>query len=534
MRRSSRLAAALIAGALLVPALAAASVRTDASRIRKGLTQAQRSHWVKPDDAIVYRAQVSRALGDLRRLPPLRATVIANQLWEVGRQAGSYVSPRAAALFGTLRFNLDYLESHALPRTRVDVPDAAGVVYRWFGMQGFQLHPLADFGALNAAVTSGDPVATQALADALVARGVPRGATLRWEYYFPFGGGRPPWLSGMAQAVAAQALARAGQLLNEPALLQDARRAYAAVAPGLLLQLAAGPWIRLYAFDREIVFNAQLQAVLSLYDYADATDDPGALNLAAEMDVAAQTMLPRFDTGYWSLYELGGREAPLDYEQFVTQLLIKLAQRTQNPVWQDAAARFYAYVKQPPQVVFPAPPTAPVTLYPRPADGWLDSAPIAFTLSKRSKVTLAAGGRIVTATFDRGAHTLTWKPGTLAPGTYAAQLVAVDLAGNRTTVALPQPFVVAQEQAPQVQAQLQGNVLAWQGVDPGTPKLRLQLALADASGAGLPPQTLDLGFHSVSGTANVALPTGTWQVTLTATNTAKLAATVDLGQVTVS
>jgi hypothetical protein len=509
-------------------------VRGDAARIRKGLTQAQRAHWVKPDDAVVYRAQVARALADLARLPPLRANVIAAQLWEVASQAGSYTSPRAVALFSMLRFNLDYLEANPLPRSRIDVADDQGVVYRWFGAQGFQLHPLADFGALNAAVTSGDTQATQVLADALVARAVPSGHALRWEYYFPFSGGRPPWLSGMAQAVAAQALARAGKLLGDPALLQDARRAYAAVSPGLLLQLAAGPWIRLYAFDREIVFNAQLQTVLSLYDYADATDDTSALNLAAEMDVAAQTMLPRFDTGYWSLYELGGREAPLDYEEFVTQLLIKLAQRTANPFWQDAATRFYAYIKQPPQLAFPTPPSAPVTLYPQPADGWLDSAPVTFTLSKRSSVTLAVAGKLVTANLDRGQHTLTWKPGTLAPGTYTGQLTAVDLAGNKTTVSLPQPFVVAQEQAPQVQAQLQDGLLSWQGVDAGTPKLRLRLQLDDASGAGLPSQTLDLGFHSVTGTAKVTLPSGTWQVTLIATNTAKLAATVVLGQFTIA
>ena len=336
----------------------------------------------------------------------------------------------------------------------------------------------------------------------------------------------------MAQAVAAQALARAGSLASDPTLMQAARRAFAAIPPGLLLQLAAGPWIRLYAFDREIVLNAQLQTVLSLYDYADAADDPAALNLAAEMDVAAKTMLGRFDTGYWSLYELGGREATLEYQQFVTQLLIKLAQRTADPIWQSAATRFYAYVKEPPQITF-TPQPGPVTLYPQPADGWLDSAQISFTLSKRSTVTLGAGARTVTAKLDRGPHTLTWSPGTLAPGTYQGQLVAVDLAGNRTVAPLPQPIVVAQEQAPQLQAQLQDGVLAWQGVDPGTPKLRLQLDLADASSAGIPPQTLDLGFHSVSGTARVTLPSGTWQATLTATNTARLAATVDLGQITI-
>src|ERR671937_906360 len=104
------------------------------------------------------------------------------------------------------------------------------------------------------------------------------------------------------------------------------------------------------------------------------------------MSVAAQALLPQFDTGYWSLYELGGHEAPLEYQQYVTQLLIKLARRTHDPVWRAAAARFYAYIRQPPQIGFPQPPS-PVTLYPLPADGFLDAQPVTFTLSKRSKVT---------------------------------------------------------------------------------------------------------------------------------------------------
>jgi hypothetical protein len=526
------LAAALSVAALLgLPGVAIASVRSDAQRIKRGLSQAQRAQWVKPGDAFHYRYELGRATIDIGRLPPLRGAVIAAQLAEIAQQAGSYVSPRALALFSMLQFNLDYLEAHPLPKSRVDAADTLGVDYRWFGWQGFQVHPLADFGALNSAAVAGATPTLQALADALAARGVPRGNALRFEYYFWFSGARPPWTSGMAQAVAAQALARAGSVLGDETLLADAKRAYVAV-PGLLLRLSAGPWIRLYSFDHEVVFNAQLQTILSLLEYADVTGDPAAASLAHRLDATAQALLPRFDTGYWTLYELGGQEAPLEYEQYVTDLAIKLAQQTGEPVWQSAAKRFYAYVKQPPQLTVP-PPIAPITLYPQPADGWLDNAQVTFTLSKRARVTLSAGGRAVGGWLDHGQHALTWKPGTLPPGSYTGQLTAVDLAGNKTTVTLPQPFVLAQDQAPQVQAQLQGTTLSWQGVDPGTPRLSLKLGLTDPTGAN-PPQTLDLGWHSVSGTAIVTLPSGTWQATLTAANTSGLSTSVDLGQIVVS
>jgi hypothetical protein len=90
--------------------------------------------------------------------------------------------------------------------------------------------------------------------------------------------------------------------------------------------------------------------------------------------------------------------------------------------------------------------------------------------------------------------------------------------------------VIATDGPPQLQAQLQSGTLSWQGVDPGTPKLRLVLTLTDTTGTA---QTLDLGFHSVSGSARTSLPTGTWDVTLTATNTTGLSTAVPLGQTVV-
>ena len=74
------------------------------------------------------------------------------------------------------------------------------------------------------------------------------GTRLIWEYQFRFGGGRPPWASGMAQAVAAQALARSSALLADPNLGAAAVRAFASVPP-FLLSLPSGPWIRLYGFN---------------------------------------------------------------------------------------------------------------------------------------------------------------------------------------------------------------------------------------------------------------------------------------------
>ena len=120
-------------------------------------------------------------------------------------------------------------------------------------------------------------------------------------------------------------------MLEDPTLALAAARAYAAVPP-LTMQLSAGPWVRLYGFNREVVLNAQLQAVLSLLQYAADTGDAAAGALAQRLNAAAQALLPRFDTGDWSLYELGGAYATKEYQLFVTQLLAKLAAQDAGPV----------------------------------------------------------------------------------------------------------------------------------------------------------------------------------------------------------
>src|SRR5438067_262556 len=75
--------------------------------------------------------------------------------------------------------------------------------------------------------------------------------------------------------------------------------AYRAIPGHLLTTVAAGPWIRLYAFNSTPVLNAQLQTVLSLQSYATDAEDAAAGALAARLERAAVATLPRFDTGYW-------------------------------------------------------------------------------------------------------------------------------------------------------------------------------------------------------------------------------------------
>jgi hypothetical protein len=517
------LAAALLGG-VSVPARAS-TVHDDWKAVQAGLQRAVKSGALDAQTAATYRADAQNALAVMSRIPPGRAVDLGFVFHEVAAQAKLYDAPRSLALFSMLAENATYFAAHPLPTGRIDVADADGIVYRYFPGMGLQYHPLASFGALNAAVAAQDSEATETLADALVARGEPAPlGTLRFEYWFPFEGGKPGWVSGMTQSVAAQALARASQLVD-PSLMNAARASYGLVSHWLIQQLPSGPWVKLYAFNKDVVLNAQLQTILSLDDYADLSGDTGAQALADRLQATAEALLPRFDSGFWSYYSLAKDESTLGYHQFVVQLLQKLATRTGDTTWSDMATKFSDDMTNPPEID-PGKP-GPATIVPVPQDGFRDGVTARFWLSKISKVTLSLGSATRTITLAHGTHTLTLDPGrAVQPGTVTPQLTAVDLAGNESDTTLPDVTVVWDTAPPVVDASLDGTTLRWTGTDPGTPWLRLTVELR----AGSSTARLQLGQRGLAGRRDLHAPSGTWGATLVATNSAGKTARIALGR----
>src|SRR5581483_4970587 len=459
----------------------------------------------------------------LRKLPPLRVAELRGVLHDVAALAGEYTGQRALVLFSTLRENEDYLGHHRLPADGTDVVSDEGVLYREFSGHGLVFHPLGNFARLNNLVSAHqDEEAAQAAA-ALVARGIPgRAGSLRFEYEFPFSAGAPPWTSGMAQAVAAQALARAGDELGDSSLADAASAAYRAV-PGLLLHLDAGPWIRLYDWSTTAVLNAQLQTSISLDSYGKTSGNAAAVTLAARMRDAAQRLLPRFDTGYWSLYDLDGSDASLSYHDYVITLLKRLAAQTGEQDWRNFADRFQAYETQPPILRAGAP--AP-EIYPDPQDGYKDEAPLKFWLSKLATVTLRVGKTTETLVLAGGWHELDWAPGAVAPGLYHPRLAATDQKGLRAAVALDPVTVRSDIVPPELHVAVAGrNVLFWSAEDPGTPWLQLVVVLS----RGRKHQLVDLGQQELAGRAHLKLPKGRWHAVLYASNSAGRTRRLSLG-----
>jgi hypothetical protein len=346
----------------------------------------------------------------------------------------------------------------ALPSTaaarNVESPD--GAVYR-SGLTGSYFHPLGSFGKLNRAVTAGNKRLARQLARSLVARGRRQGRFgLVWHYNVP--GGRSGWTSGLAQAVAAQALARAGRK-------EEARRAFLAIPDRLLIRLRQGPWIKLYGYSGVAVLNAQLQAALSIGHYARLVDDDRARLLARRLRRTARLLLPRFDTGSWSRYSLGGRPATLEYHSYVTELLWRLSARQRGGRWRIYANRFSKYRRLPPVLRRGDRPREVLPV----ADGYRDYAPISFWLSKPSTVTFRIAGTRTSQWFGRGWQTFRWWPLDVAPGRYPVWATATDLAGNRTQLGLPWVRVVADRTPPSVRVVLDGRRLEWRSSDSQSP-----------------------------------------------------------------
>jgi hypothetical protein len=346
-QRDHGLAVDGIAGPTTIKALVetlAAGAKSDAAVAEDGLSAAAQAGRLSSASADRYRKTVADSLERLQALPPGRVPALALAFHSVATMAADYDEPRALTLFSMLNTTADYIADHAPPAERIDIRDADGVVYRFFPEHGFQFHPIAEFTRLNGLAHEGRREQVRRLADALVARGRRSGKTLVWEYYFPFGG-PVHWSSGFAQAIAAQALARSSALLDDPKLEDAARAAYRGISGGLWLEIAGGRWVREYGFSDMAILNAQLQSLVSLYDYAQITDDSLARADASSMASATRSVLAQFDTGCWSRYSLGGSPASLHYHTYHVQLLKKLAATTGDPLWRATAARWEGYLR---------------------------------------------------------------------------------------------------------------------------------------------------------------------------------------------
>jgi D-glucuronyl C5-epimerase C-terminus len=385
-----------------------------------------------------WRRTFVRSIRTLRRLRGARATQLAYVLGSVEwlalrRRLGA---TRMPAAFLQLERNRQYWPRLAFPASRDQVSfRGSQIVFVYFPGEGLQLHPLTTFKKANALhgfcerrEPSCDEAALRRILDEMTALAVKRGRNfIAWEYQFFFGGGTPPWMSGMAQATGIQALGRAAQLLDEPKYAETARRALGAfeTAPPTGVRTTGprgGVHYLQYSFaPRLYIFNAFLQSLIGLHDFARSVGDTEARRLFDDAEPEARAEVPFSDVGDWSLYNYGGHESDRDYHELLREFLQSMCSRRLGQIYCQYARKYRGYQVDPPEVI-----------YEGPAAGTEDE-PVAlrFNVSKLSAVQVTVtrpDGRVVfdrLATFRRGNGSFTWTP--RGPSTFTVRVAAKEL-----------------------------------------------------------------------------------------------------------
>jgi D-glucuronyl C5-epimerase C-terminus len=373
--------------------------------------------------------------------------------------AGGQLSPsRLRPMFLILRRNTSFWTQAPLPapgfRAQFGTDPA---VFQYYPGRGLQLQALASWGRANGEAKAclrdsagarrrlpcaAAPALRRTL-DGLLALGSRRSGFLTWEYYFGWAGGTPPWISGMAQATAIQALARGAVALQAPRYARAAQRALGAFEQpppaGVSVPAPGGRHYLMYSFAPSLrILNGDLQAITGLHDFGTLTGDRTAMALFHAGDRAARRAVRGFDTGAWSLYSDQGDESTLSYHRLVDGFLGNLCVRTHAPVYCGAQVRFARYERQPTRIRIPA------------LHGLRARRPVQvrFALSKVSSVGVRVWSARGTSlerrlSLPRGGHVLTWIPP--RRGTFKLRIQArgpsgpVGIAGRTIRVVRPKP-----------------------------------------------------------------------------------------------
>jgi hypothetical protein len=309
------------------------------------------------------------------------------------------------------------------------------ILFQYFAGEGLQLHPLSTFkkaNHLHGFCESGSPdcdvEALRRILDEMTDLAVRRSRRfIAWEYLFWFGGGTPPWMSGMAQATGIQALGRASALLGDPKYAETARRALGAftVRPPTGVRTTGprgGTHYLQYSFaPRLYIFNAFLQSLIGLYDFDRVVGNARALRLFQQAEPEARREVPLSDVGDWSLYNYAGHESNHDYHELLREFLQSMCIRRLGDIYCEYAQKYRGYQVDPPEVTYEGPVTATED---RPAA-------LRFAVSKLSAIEVTVkrpDGRVVfdrIGTFRRGAGAFTWTP--RGPATFTVRVAAKEL-----------------------------------------------------------------------------------------------------------
>jgi hypothetical protein len=418
------------------------TARSSSARGRRAVYAALRRELrrkkIKSSNYRRWRRSFVRTQRTLRRLRGARRSQLLYVAGSVEALALSrrLTPTRMPVAFLQLERNRQYWRRLPYPATGAQVSfRGSQILFQYFPGEGLQLHPLSTFkkaNALHGFCERGEPECDEAalrrILDEMTALAVKRGRNfIAWEYLFYFGGGYPPWMSGMAQATGIQALARASRLLGEPSYVETAERALGAfetLPPSGVRTTgpAGGVHYLQYSFAPRLwIFNAFLQSLIGLHDFAEITGDERARRLYNQAEPEAREEVPLSDVGDWSRYSYAGNESTAEYHELLREFLQSMCTRRLGAEYCEYARRYRGYQVDPPVLSYRGPEIAtadtPVVL--------------AFNVSKLSAIEVTVtrpDGRVVfsrLATFPRGNGAFTWTP--RGPSLFTVTLAAKEL-----------------------------------------------------------------------------------------------------------
>lgn len=176
-----------------------------------------------------------------------------------------------------------------------------------------------------------------------------------WEYRDTL---QAPWYSALAQGQGISMLVRAHKESADPKYMDAAMRAFTSFQKpisegGVAFTDEAGDlWFEEYIVSPPThILNGFIWALWGVFDYALATGDATARNF---FDRGTRTLihnLPRYDLGFWSLYEQSGTRLPMVASAFyhrlhIVQLRI-MFRLTNEAALADTAVRWEHYAVNP-------------------------------------------------------------------------------------------------------------------------------------------------------------------------------------------
>jgi len=383
--------------------------------------------------------------------------------------SGELTMSRVPALFETVARNRQWWSDGPLLRHGARVSfTGSRIVWQFYAGEGLQIQWLGTFGKANGLWQGGYDTSLRALLDETLPLAAERAGGIAWEYLFRFDGGRPPWVSGLAQGTAIQAFSRAAVRFGEPRYFEAARAGLgvfrSAPPSGVRLATPAGAHYLIYSFAPGLrVLNAFTQALNGLHDFAVLANDAEGRALFAAGEAHLRDELAQYDTGGWSLYALGGRDADVSYHTLARDFLRNLCERvtedaaraTQPPVAPGTAAGGTAPIPGAPAAAAPA--VLDAAPYCAAAERWttyLTSPPVVklvsrrarggkpavlkLSVSKPSNVTLRVrrGGRTVVVlggNLGSGVRSLRWPRPPRSAARLKVLVHAQDLTGRRAS-----------------------------------------------------------------------------------------------------